>query len=89
MPMFINMLGINIESYGHVLGPPRVSSDFEKNNFSRKLRLFFNNLIGKIMDVIKVWSGIRSFHGGARFYTQSTHFTAGPTFLFLSDLFFT
>ena len=69
------MLGIRIESYGHVLGPPRVSSDSEKNKFSHKLRLFFNSLIGKIMDVIKVWLGIGFFHGGARFLTQRTHLT--------------
>ena len=28
--MYMNVLGIGIESYGHVLGPPRVSSDSEK-----------------------------------------------------------
>ena len=31
--MYVSMLGIGIESYGHGLGPPRVSSNFEKNNF--------------------------------------------------------
>ena len=33
MSVFLNIVGIHIESYGHVLGPPRVSSDSEKNNF--------------------------------------------------------
>ena len=74
------MLGIHIESYEHVLGLPRVSSDFEKNNFSRKLRLFFNSLIEKIMDVIKVWLGIGFCHGGARFLTQSIRLTQKPIF---------
>ena len=68
--MFINMLGINIESYGHVLGPPRFIFKFGKNNFFCKLRLFFNSLIGKIGNVIKVWLGIGFFHGGAHFLTQ-------------------
>ena len=40
MSVFLNMLGIHIESYGHVLGPPRVSSDSEKNNFFRFLSHF-------------------------------------------------
>ena len=31
--VFFVMLGILIESYEHVLGPPRVSLDSEKNNF--------------------------------------------------------
>ena len=29
--MNMNMLDINIESYGHVLGPPRFYFNFEKN----------------------------------------------------------
>ena len=33
--MYICVLGIGIESYGHVLGPPRVSSVSAKNNFFR------------------------------------------------------
>ena len=32
--MFFVMLGIPIELYEHVLGPPKVSFDFEKNIFS-------------------------------------------------------
>ena len=44
-------------------------SCFEKNNFSGKLRLFFNSLIGKIINVIKVWLEVGFFHGGARFLT--------------------
>ena len=80
MSVFFNMLGIHIESYGHVLSPPRVFSDSEKNNFSRKLRLFFNTLIRKIQDVIKVWSRGRICHGGAHFHTQGIPFTPKPTF---------
>ena len=33
MSVFFVMLGIPIESHEHVLGPPRVSLDSEKNNF--------------------------------------------------------
>ena len=61
------MLGINFESYGHVLGPPKFILVLVKIKFPRKLRLFFNSLIGKIEIVIKVWLGIEFFHGGARF----------------------
>ena len=32
--MYISMLGIGIESYGHVLGPPEFSFNSEKINFS-------------------------------------------------------
>ena len=46
--MFLNMLGIQIDSYGNVLGPPRVSSDSEKIISSRKIRPFFNGLIKKL-----------------------------------------
>ena len=55
------MLIIVFESYEHVLGPPRIFLSFEKNNFSHKLRLFFNSLIGKIKNVIKVWSRLQIF----------------------------
>ena len=34
MSVFFNMLGIRIESYEHVLGPPRVSFDSERIIFS-------------------------------------------------------
>ena len=78
--MFINMLGINIESYGHVLDPPGLFLSFGKNNFSRNLWLFFNSLIGKIDIVRKVWLGISFGHGGAHFLTQSTCLTQKPTF---------
>ena len=80
MSVFFNMLDIDFESYGHVLGPLRVSSDSEKNNFSCKLKLFFNSLIGKFGNVIRVWLGIGFFHGGAPFLTESTHLTQKPTF---------
>ena len=53
-------------------------SCFEKNIFSPKLRLFFNSLIGKIINVIKVWLGIGFFHGGGHFLTQSTRLTKKP-----------
>ena len=74
------MLGINIQSYRHVLGPPRFILSFGKNKFSHKLRLFLNSLIGKIEIVIKVWLGISFGHGGAHFLTQSTRLTPKPTF---------
>ena len=38
--MYISVLGIGIELYGHVLGPPRVSSDSEKNKVFRFLSHF-------------------------------------------------
>ena len=79
--MYINMLGISIESYGHVLGPPRFYVNFfEKNIFSCKLSLFFNSLIEKIINVIKTWLVIGFFHGSAHFLTQSTRLTQKPTF---------
>ena len=40
MSVFFNMIGIEIELYGHVLGPPRVSSIFEKNKFVRFISHF-------------------------------------------------
>ena len=40
-------------------------------NFSTKLKLFFNSLIGKIGFVIKVGSKISFSHGGAHFQAQS------------------
>ena len=55
MSMFSIMLGIPIESYEHVLGPPRVSLDSKKNNFFCPFfKPFFNGLNGKIQNVIKV-----------------------------------
>jgi len=38
--MFFVMLGIPIELYEHVLGPPKVSFDFEKNIFFHFLSHF-------------------------------------------------
>ena len=73
------MLGIGIESYGHVLGPPRVSSVSEKNNFFI-FKPFFNGLIKKLQNVIVNGSGVGFWHGDARFHTQSVLFTLGPTF---------
>ena len=58
--VFFNMLGIDFESYGHVLGPPRVSLVFEKIKIFRKIRPFFNGLIRKFQNVIKVTYGVRS-----------------------------
>ena len=52
MSVFFNMLGIDFESYGHVLGPPRVSLIFEKNIFfSSVFKPFFNGLNEKIKNV--------------------------------------
>ena len=39
--MYMSVLSIDIESYGHVLGPPRVSNDSKKNVF----KAIFNDLI--------------------------------------------
>ena len=63
MSVFINILGIQIELYGHVLGPPRVSSDSEKIFVSRKIRPFFNGLIKKFQSVIKVGFRVYFWHG--------------------------
>ena len=59
MSVFFNMLGIDFESYEHVLGPPRVSSVSEKIKILRKIRPFFNGLIIKFQNVIKVRYGVR------------------------------
>ena len=74
------MLGIEIESYGHVLGPPRVSSFSEKILFFRKIRSFFNGLIKKFQNVIKVRNGDRFWRGDTCFHTQSILFIRGTTF---------
>ena len=54
MSVFFIMLGIRIESYEHVLGPPRVSLDSVKNNFFPFFKPFFNGLNGNIQKVKKV-----------------------------------
>ena len=59
MSVFFNILGIDFESYGHVLGPPRVSSISAKNNFFPFFKPFFNGLIKKLQIVIKVKYGVR------------------------------
>ena len=59
MSVFFNMLGIHFESYGHVLGPPKVSSDCEKNKISLFFKPFFNGLIKKLQNVVKVGYGVR------------------------------
>ena len=51
--MFINMQGIQIEPYGHVLGRPWFLSNSEKIILSRKTRPFFNGLIKKFVNVIR------------------------------------
>ena len=54
MLVFFVMLGIPIESYEHVLGPPRVSLDSEKNiYFFSVFKPFFNGLNEKFQNVIK------------------------------------
>ena len=78
--MYMNMLDIIIESYEHMQVPLGFISCFEKNHFSRKLRIFFNSLIGKNINVIKVWLLAGFFHGAAHFLTQSTCHTLKPTF---------
>ena len=54
----INMLGIMVESYEHVLRP--LGFFF---NFSTKLRLFFSSLNRKIGLVIKVGLKVSFSHG--------------------------
>ena len=70
MSMFFNMLGIRIESYGHVLGPHSVSSDFEKSNFFFPFfKPFFNGLIKKLQNAIMGGSGVRFWRGNTHFDT--------------------
>ena len=66
------MLGIMVESYEHVLSPPRFFLLVFNFNFSIKLRLFFYSLNGKIGLVIKVGLKVSFSHGGAYFLTRST-----------------
>ena len=67
------MLGIIVESYEHVLSPPKFCFVLFLNfNFSTKLRLFFNSLNGKIGLVIKVGLNVSFSPGGAHFLTWST-----------------
>ena len=49
--MFFNMLGILFYSSKHVLDPPRVSSDSEKNNFSvlKKMVLKMKNGVWEVV----------------------------------------
>ena len=63
------MLGIMVESYEHVLSPPRFFFLIFNFNFPTKLRLFFNSLNGKIGLVIKVGLKVSCSHGGAHFLT--------------------
>ena len=77
--MFFTMLGIQIESYEHVLGPPRVSSISAKHNFFR-FKPFFNGLIKKLQIVIKVRYEVRFWRGDTHFHTRSVHFTLGTIF---------
>ena len=59
MSVFFNILGMDFESYGHVLGPPRVSLVSKKIKNFRKIRPLFNGLIRKFQNVIKVGYEIR------------------------------
>ena len=80
MSMYMSVLGINIESYGHVLGPPRVSSNSEKKYLFPFFKPFFNDLIKKLQNVIIGGSRVRFWRGDARFHTQSRVFTPMATF---------
>ena len=53
MSVIFVMLGIPIESYEHVLGPPKVSLDSVKKKILF-FKPFFNGLNGKFQNVIKV-----------------------------------
>ena len=78
--VFINMLGIRIDSYGHVLSPPRFFFNSEKVKFFHKIRPFFNGLIEKLQNVIKDGPEVRFWCGDTRFHTQSIFFTPEATF---------
>ena len=80
MSVFINTLGIRIDSYEHVLGPPRFLFNTEKVIFSHKIRPIFNGLIKKLQNVINDGFRVHFWRGDARFLTQSTHLTQKPTF---------
>ena len=80
LSVFFVMLGIPIESYEHVLGPPRVSFDFENFFLFLFLKPFFNGLIGKIQNVKNVRSGVHFRHGWAHFQAWSNIFTPRATF---------
>ena len=54
MSVYFVMLGILIELYEHVLGPPEVSLDSVKNIFFPFFKPFFNGLNGKFQNVKKV-----------------------------------
>ena len=57
MSMYISVLGIGIELYGHVLGPSRVSCDSEKIYiyiYFSVFKPFFNGLNGKYQNVKKL-----------------------------------
>ena len=84
MSVFFNMLGIQIESYGHVLGPPRVLSNSEKNNFLSFFKPIFNGLIEKLQNVITDGAGVHFWRGDARFHTQSSIFTFDGHFHYVS-----
>ena len=74
------MLGIRIDSYGHVLGPHSFLFNSEKIKISRKIRPFFSGLIEKLQNVNKDGSEVRFWHGDACFHTQSVLFTLEATF---------
>ena len=78
--MFLNMLGIQIELYGHVLGPPRFLFNYEKIIFSCKIRPFFNSLIKKFVKGIKDRFKVHFWCGDARFHTQNVLFTSKASF---------
>ena len=59
MSVFFVMLSIPIESYEHVLGPPKDSLDSEKNIYIYIFKPFFNGLNGKFQNVIKVRYEVR------------------------------
>ena len=81
--MYMSVLGIGFESYGHVLGPPRFLFNSEKIIFSRKIRPFFNGLIKKLQNVVIGGSGVCFWRGDACFHTQSGLFTPEATFLMI------
>ena len=79
MSVFFNMLGIQIESYGHVLGPLRVLSDSEKNIYFPFFEPFFNDLIKKLQNVIIGGSEVCFWRVNACFHTQTNNFTPVAT----------
>ena len=78
--MYISVLGIDIESYGHILDPPRVSFDSKKNNFFPFFKPFLNGLIEKKLNVKKIWYRVCFGVDGLVFKLRSPPLPQDPLF---------